>query len=476
MAITLTGLASGLDTDSIISQLMAIEQNKVTAVQRRQVAIQQHKTDLTTIKSKLDAVKTAAADLSAAATWKPSQAVASADPTKVDVTLLGGAGIGGHSIQVEKLASSAQHGFAYTPSATAGSLTLHFGTDPNAAGNSKVSIAIPANATASEVATAINANEGAPVYAAVVKDGADERIVFSARKTGENSDFTVDTSALGAGSSLTEVPAYSRTGTTLNASYKLDGEAVSRTSESNIIENAFPGLRLTLKGISTSPVSVNTTQATVDTSAIAKKITALVDAYNAVVTSTRAELTEKRVPTATTSADVQKGQLFGDSGMNGMLGQLKTQMTQTLSGLGLTGLADLGIGVPKTTGGATTEDAKAGKLVIDTDKLNAALAADYTKVRDLFAGKGATKGLSGLLSDYVGTQTGTNGAITGRMTSDDTTLKGFTTQIDKLNARMEVESKRLKAQFAAMETALNNSQTQQAWLTSQISSLPSMGY
>ena len=37
MAITLSGMASGLDTDSIISQLMAIEQNKVTAVQKRQV-------------------------------------------------------------------------------------------------------------------------------------------------------------------------------------------------------------------------------------------------------------------------------------------------------------------------------------------------------------------------------------------------------------------------------------------------------
>jgi flagellar hook-associated protein 2 len=61
------------------------------------------------------------------------------------------------------------------------------------------------------------------------------------------------------------------------------------------------------------------------------------------------------------------------------------------------------------------------------------------------------------------------------MASDDTTLKGFTGQIDKLNARMATEQKRLKAQFAAMETALNNSQTQQAWLTSQIGSLPSYG-
>jgi flagellar hook-associated protein 2 len=231
-------------------------------------------------------------------------------------------------------------------------------------------------------------------------------------------------------------------------------------------------VRLTLKGVSASPVSVNTTQPAVDADAITKKITALVDAYNAVVTTTRAELTEKRIPTATTSSDLQKGQLFGDSGMNSMLSGLKNSMTQMLSGLGLTGLSDIGIGVPKSTG-TTSEDAKAGKLTVDSAKLTAALAADYTKVRDMFAGVGATKGLATLVSDYVGTQTGTNGVLTGRMSSDDTTLKGFTNQIDKLNTRMATEQKRLKVQFAAMETALNKSQTQQAWLTSQIATLPS---
>jgi flagellar hook-associated protein 2 len=474
MPITLSGMASGLDTDSIISQLMGIEQNKVTAVQKRQVATTQHKTDLTTIKTKLDAVKTAAAGLSAASTWKPAQASTSSDPTKVDVTMLSGAGIGGHSIQVDKLASSAQHGFAYSPSTDAGALTLFYGLDPAATDNSKVSIAIPANATATDVATLINANEGAPVYAAVVKDGATERLVFSARKTGENSNFTVDASAFSTGgAALTEDTNYTRVGAaTLNASYRLDGDPVAKSSESNVIESAIPGVRLTLKGITSSPLSVNTTQPAVDTDAITKKITALVDAYNAVVTSTRAELTEKKIPTATTSADLQKGQLFGDSGMNSMLSGLKNSMSQLVSGLGLTGLADLGIGVPKATGGAISEDAKAGKLVVDSTKLTAALAADFTKVRDLFAGKGATKGLSTLISDYVGTQTGTNGVLTSRMKSDDTTLTGFTSQIDKLNTRMATEQKRLKAQFAAMETALNNSQTQQAWLTSQIATLP----
>ena len=480
MPVTLSGMASGLDTESIISQLMALEQNKVTAVQRRQIGMQQHKDDLTAIKGKLDAFKTAAAALSDTATWKATQTTTSSDPTKVDVSLLGGAGIGGHSIKVNKLASSAQHGFTYMPSATAGSLTLHYGTGPGsdtAPGNSKVTISVAANATAAEVATAINANEGAPVYAAVIKENdGTERVILSARKTGENSNFTVDTSALGAGSSLTEVPAYERVGATaLNASYQIDGETTPRESESNIVENAIPGVRLTLKGVTGDPATITTTQAAINKDDIAKKVKALVDGYNAIVTSVRAELTEKSDPKATTTAALQKGKLFGDTSLTSMLSQLKGQMTQVVTGLGLTGLADLGIDIPKTTGAASSEDAKAGKLTFDTEKLTKALDADWTKVRDLFAGKGATKGVSSLLGDWVSGQTGTNGVLTGRMTSDDSVLKDYTTQITKLQERMKMTETRLKAQFSAMEKALNNSQTQQAWLTSQISSLPSYG-
>ena len=475
--IHLSGMASGLDTEAIVSQLMALEQNKVTAVQRRQIGVQQHKDDLSAIKTKLDALKTAAAALSDTATWKATQTTTSSNPAKIDVSLLGGAGIGGHSIQINKLASSAQHGFTYVPSATAGSLTLHYGSDPNLADINKVTISIGANATAADVATAINANEGAPVYAAVIKEsGGAERIILSARKTGEHSNFSVDTSAMGAGSSLTEVPAYERVGAAvLNASYILDGEALPRESESNIIENAIPGVRLTLKGVTSGAESVTTTSAAIDKDGVSKKVKALVDAYNAVVTSVRAELTEKSDPKATTTAALQKGKLFGDTGLTTMLSQLKGQMTQVVTGLGLTGLADLGIDVPKSTGAASSEDAKAGKLNFDTEKLTKALDADWTKVRDLFAGKGTTKGISGLLSDYVGSQTSTNGVLTGRMTSDDSVLKDFTTQITKMQERMKTTEARLKAQFAAMETALNNSQTQQAWLTSQISSLPTLG-
>jgi flagellar hook-associated protein 2 len=226
--------------------------------------------------------------------------------------------------------------------------------------------------------------------------------------------------------------------------------------------------------MTSSPLSVNTTVASIDTAGVTKKVQALVDAYNAVVTATRTELTEKNDPKSTLTSALKAGSLFGDSGLTSMLGQLKSQMTQVVSGLGLTGLSDLGITVPKTTGGAPTQDAKDGKLSFDSTVLTTALNADWTKVRDLFSGKGLAKGLSSKMSDWVGTQTSTSGVLTSRMTSDDSILKDYTTQIGKLNDRMAASQARWKAQFSAMEAALNQSQTQQAWLTSQISSLPTL--
>ena len=227
---------------------------------------------------------------------------------------------------------------------------------------------------------------------------------------------------------MDEIRTYKREGATLNADVTVDGVTRSPTPESNVLENAIPGVRMTLKGITTSPVSVNTTQPAVDSDAIAKKITALVDAYNAVVTATRSELTEKRVPTATTTSDLQKGQLFGDTGMISMLNQLKSTMTQALTGLGLTGLADLGIGVPKA--GASTEDAQARASSRSTRTSSRPRSPPTTRrSASCSPARAPPRACPALISDYVGSQTGTNGMLTGRMKSDDNRLKGFTDQI-----------------------------------------------
>src|SRR3954468_14352287 len=307
----LSGLASGVDTSSIIDQLMQIERQKVTRINNHSTSVTAHQTALKAVTDKLNALSSAAAALNDPTTWKTAQTSTSSDATKVAVAQLDGAGIGGHTITVDRLASSAQHGFAYVPSGSAGTFTI-------SAGASSATISVGANATAKDIATAINASTSAPVYAAVVKDDdGTERIVMSSRKTGSDNDFTVDTTGLASGSSLAEDADYQRVGANLNALYSIDG--VSKApSQTNSIENAIPGLRITLNGVTTSPVSVTTSDATIDKSAIKSKVKAFVDAYNAVVDLTRTDISEKKVVSASTTADLQKGTLFGDLGLTGM--------------------------------------------------------------------------------------------------------------------------------------------------------------
>jgi flagellar hook-associated protein 2 len=459
----LSGLASGVDTSSIVDQLISLERQKNARLGLRKSAAQSRQTALKDIATKLNALKTAAQDLGSAGTWATKQTVDSADPTKVTATLTAGAGIGGSTIQVDRLASSAQRGYAWVPDASDRTVAVAYGNDAT----SSVTIQVKANATAADVASALNASASSPVSAAVVKDASgNDRLVLNARKTGQDSAFTVTTSGLAAGQ-LTEDAAYLKSGATLDAQYRLNGSSTVLTSQSNTLDNAIPGLKLQLKGIGSTFTSITVGTPATDTEAMKTKVKAFVDAYNAVVTTTRAKITEKSVAGATTTTDAAKGSLFGDSGLLSMLSSLRIRMGDRVAGLsGLDELADIGVAVPKATG-STSQDAKEGKLAIDDAKLSAALAADPAKVRDLFAG------FSAGLETFIKSQTGTSGVLDKRDKAADEEIKRITAQADLAETRLQAKEKRLKAQFSAMETALLNSQSQSAWLSGQLSSLSS---
>src|SRR5919112_959724 len=171
----LSGLASGVDTSSIVDQLMALEQRGKTRLSLRQSATTAQKSTLTAIKAKVDALKAAAADLRSVTTWGESQTIATTD-TRVTATRIGGAPIGGTTIKVLQLAGSAQKTYGWTESASATTITID-GTE----------VPISANAKIADVAAAINGRAGLSVYAAVVGG---TKLVLSSRATGSAIDFT----------------------------------------------------------------------------------------------------------------------------------------------------------------------------------------------------------------------------------------------------------------------------------------------
>src|SRR3954463_1508836 len=99
----LSGLASGVDTSSIIDQLMQIERQKVTRINNHQTSVTAHQTALKAVTDKLNALSSAAAAVNDPTTWKTAQTSTSSDTTKVAVAQLDGAGIGGHTVTVDRL-------------------------------------------------------------------------------------------------------------------------------------------------------------------------------------------------------------------------------------------------------------------------------------------------------------------------------------------------------------------------------------
>jgi flagellar hook-associated protein 2 len=453
--LSLSGLASGVDTSAIVEQLMALERQKTTRLQNRQYAVTGQQTALKDIASKLATLKSTANALSADSTWKQSQTAASSDATRVAVALTGGAGIGGHTIQVTRLASAMQRGYSF-PGAAAGTISIAYNTGTP----QTINIDVTATSTIKDVADAINAKTSGPVVAAVVKnDLGQDRLVLSARKTGSQSDFTVTSSLLNEDSAY-QTPDLSK----LDASYALDGGA-ALTSQTNVLENAIPGLRITLKGVTSAPATVTVSEPTLDRDGVKTKVKAFVDAYNALVEATNTELGEKPVRNPTSEFQAGYGQLHADAGLQSMLSSVRRQMSEIVAGAGINDLGDLGITVPKATGGTISEAGKDGKLVIDDAKLSTALESDWTAVKGFFTTFAKDVGA------YVDTQTGGSGVIDKRLQNSDRNLKLLKSQLDQTNERIDAKEKRLKAQFAAMESALQASQTQQAWLTGQLAAL-----
>ena len=96
--ISLTGLATGLDTEAIVEALIAIERQPRVRMQQREEAIKARQTALRDIATRLRNLKNAAADLRSVALWADTQTVSTNDETKLSARRISGAGPGGYQV------------------------------------------------------------------------------------------------------------------------------------------------------------------------------------------------------------------------------------------------------------------------------------------------------------------------------------------------------------------------------------------
>jgi flagellar hook-associated protein 2 len=431
--ISLGGL-SGLDTESILTKLMEVEKLPKTRLERRQGQAKARGEALREVNTKLQAVSDAAGALHSVSTWGEVQSVQSSDSNAISARLVSGTGPGGYQLEVTQLARAEQRTFAFTTSTSATSLTINGTT-----------VELGANATLEEAAAAINAKSETGVYA-VASGG---KLVLSSRKTGAANTISAS------GSTIAEEEAKLKVG--LDAAYSVDG--VAATSASNVVTEAVPGLELTLKSLTTGPVTITVGNPEPNREAIASKLKAFVTAYNSAIDAIRAKLTEPRVASPSSQAEANRGVLFGDSQLNGMLSQMREFVAES-------GLSALGISTGAPSASVTaTSDSVIGHLVLDEAKMSTALEAEPAAMRKLAEGFGSS--FENLLSPTIGA----GGTMSGRLESVSSESRQLSEQMTALTTRLEQREERLHLQFAALEAALSKSQSESTWLKSQIEGL-----
>ena len=434
--ITISGLASGLDTDAIIANLMKIERAPRARLETQQGQAKAREAALRDILAKLQSVSDAADSLASTGLWADTQTVSSSAPQSVSARRLSGTGPGGYEVAVTQLARAEQRTYAFTQSTAPSQLTV---------GGRKVDLA--ADATLGDAVAAINADPETGVYAVAVGG----KLVLSSRQTGAASTIAAS------GTGIEEEAATLKAGR--DALYSVDG--VAGSSASNVVTDAIPGLELTF-GSLTAGAAVNVSAPGLDKEAVRDQVKAFVGAYNTAVDAIRARLSEKRVPDAATQADANKGVLFGDTALNGLLSRLR-------QGVAGAGLAALGISTGAPSAGTTASSSSVlGRLEIDEAKLTAALDSDPLGSRAKLAGAG---GLGDALDAILAPTLGSKGAISERLNSAAAETRRLGDNMLALDTRLERREERLRTQFSMMESALSRARSQSEWLSGQLAGL-----
>lgn len=389
-AITFTGLGSGIDSNSIIEQLVEVESAQINRLEAWKDEWTAKIAALQDLDTQLTALRTTTAAMETLATFVTKSASVS-DSTVLSATAGSTATAGTHQVLVNQLAQNeveVHQGLAAGDSvvnSSGASKVFAF----SYAGGVAVSISVPDGATLSDLAGLINNNGANPGVTATVLDMGDAyttdryRLMITGNDTGSAYDIAIDdglTTLDGTGGTVDFTSAgFTETQSAQNAQMRLDGYPAGSWIErsSNTVSDLISGVTLSLLSTSATPVQVTVTD---DTAAMQEKILALVDSYNQTISYIREQ-------TAYDSTTGEAGVLLGNYAVQIIKSELAAIATGNAKGFQdpedpYLNLAQLGI----TTDADETSDTF-GLLIVDEATLSAALSAD-------------PNGVAGLMADY----------------------------------------------------------------------------
>jgi flagellar hook-associated protein 2 len=353
------GLVSGLDTSSIIKQLMDVERAPQVALNARKATITARLDAFSSIRSRLANLGSAATALSRPSDWSARAATASSDAVTVSAT--SAAAIGSLSFTVDALASAHSLRSGNTI-ASAGEVIAGGGSIEitNGAGTHTVNVG---SGTLTEVVAAVNA-AGLGIRAAAVNTGSGLRLQLTAVSGAANA-FTVSAGLDDAVGGTVVATAGADARLTIGSgagSYQV-------TSSSNTFANLTDGLTVTARRADpTTPVTVDVAD---DVDALVARLQRLVDSANSV-------LSEVATRTAYDAAAKKGSSLAGDATVR----RLAQDLSRAVAGVVVQGSLSTG-------GAAGLGVDRFGKVTFDAGRFRTAYAADPIAVQRLFV-QGAT--------------------------------------------------------------------------------------
>jgi len=463
MAISLSGIGSGLDIQSLVSQLVAAEgEAKTNALDRREYNYQTELSALGQLKSSLSSFQDAAATLADADDLLSLSAV-SGDEDLFTATASSSAAPGEYSIEVLNLARAqklSSVGFS------SGSDSLGSGTLTITSGSNSFDVTIASGSDSLlDIRDAINASsDNSSVSASVIhvddgNGGTEARLVLTAKNTGTENEISISVSdddgnntdasglsrlaydAAGGVTNLSELVAAE------DALIRVDGLEATRSS--NSISDVISGVTLDLKSAEVGQVS--SLSVSVDTETTRESLQSFVDSYNSLVT-TFSSLTGYNESTET------GGALQGDFTARQIMSDIRSILRTTVDNGEYSSLFSMGIEIDQY-----------GKMSIDSTKLDEVLATRPDALTGLLS---SDEGIAGKLDDRLDEALQLGGIIDTRTSRLNESLADLDTERLDLEERLSLLETRMLNQFIAMDTLVAEYSNTGSYLTSQLASLP----
>ena len=442
------GIMSGIDTNSLISQLVSIERQPIRQMQARQSAFESQISKLGSVSSALSDLKTTLEEMNTRREVLSLNGT-SGDEDYLRVSATGEASPGSYDLTITQLAKAekdrSQAFGSSQDEVKEGTLTLTVkGADP-------VDVALEAGMTLQDAVEAINAS-GADVSASLVNDGTNTYLFLTALETGHTVGGTADdaivltesyTGGTGAELQLTQTQAAQ------NALFTLDGLAVEK--DTNTVSDVVQGVTLELRrqtDVDTPTVDVTLVA---DVDGVKERIQGFVDSYNSIVSMLSSELNLEE-------DESRSGRLAGDSAVRRIQTTLQGIIASAVAGASgnFDSLASLGI-----------KTGSSGELEVDDDDLTEALQSDLIGATSVFTTEdtGLAALMVSVVEDFVDPHEGT---IKLRTDGLNRSIDLIDQQIDLAEMRVESFEANLVRQFTAMETMMSEYTFMGNYLTSTL--------